>query len=337
MLLGLPDTLARWPWPRRINPCDDEASAESKAWFKSFRTITPAKQATFDRCKCGRLAALVYPDATKDELRSACDLMRLFYVIDEETDELDAARTQELANIVVDAIRNPENARPDGEPIVGEIARQFWVRASARATTVGKARFLDEWARYTSAVVEQSRDRDEGRIRTVDEYFPLRRYTMGLMPCYAFAMINSDLPLEVPDLPIFHHLRRCLTDIMILDHDMLSFPKEYTAGDLNHNVIPLVMHEQQIDIQSAISWLEAEHSRLVDEFFELWPKVSSLTFGPDAVGNAVAAYVDHLINWPRANECWSFENERYFGKDGLRIKQENRVVDLQVKDSKIIF
>ncbi|KAH9847298.1 terpenoid synthase [Lenzites betulinus] len=330
MLLHLPDTLARWPWQRRISPWHAQAAAKSNTWLHSFSVFARPVQAAFDRCKFDLLAALAYATNTKEEVRSACDIMNLFFVIDEQTDEMDAAHTQELVDIVIDAMQNPEESRPHGEAVVGEIARQFWIRASAQATASGKARFIKEWIRYLYSVVEQARDRDEGILRNAEEYFALRRLTVGLTPSCALAVINMDIPLEVTDLPIFQDLHRIVTDIVLLDNDLLSFRKEYAAGDVNHNIIPLVMHERKLDVQSAISWLAEEHSRRVDEFFQLWPKVSMLTFGSDVVDNAVSAYLDHVANWPRADECWCFESERYFGKMGPRVKKE-RTIELEVK------
>ncbi|KAH9847309.1 terpenoid synthase [Lenzites betulinus] len=330
MLLHLPDTLARWPWQRRISPWHAQVAAESNAWFHSFSVFSPPVQAAFDRCKFDLLAALAYAANTKEEVRSACDIMNLFFVIDEQTDEMDAAHTQELVNIVIDAMQNPEEPRPHGEAVVGEVARQFWIRASARATASGKARFMKEWIRYLYSLVEQARDRDEGILRNAEEYFALGRLTVGLTPSCALAVINMDIPLEVTNLPIFQDLHRIVTDIVLLDNDLLSFRKEYAAGDVNHNIIPLVMHERRLDVQSAISWLAEEHSRRVDEFLQLWPKVSMLTFGSDVVDNAVSAYLDHVANWPRSNECWCFEGGRYFGEDGSRVKKE-RTIELEVK------
>lgn len=50
--------------------------------------------------------------------------MNVFFVFDEQTDIADTARTRELADIVIDAVRHPDRPRPEGEPIVGEITRQ---------------------------------------------------------------------------------------------------------------------------------------------------------------------------------------------------------------------
>lgn len=56
-LLHIPDTMARWPWARRINPWYTEVYMEAEKWFKSFAPFFPEKLVTFDRCKCGESSA----------------------------------------------------------------------------------------------------------------------------------------------------------------------------------------------------------------------------------------------------------------------------------------
>ena len=89
------------------------------------------------------LASLAYPSATKgivilrsvarrshidavtvDQLRAGCDLMNLFFVFDEYSDVEDEHTVQTFADVIMDALRNPHKARPAGEPVLGEIARQ---------------------------------------------------------------------------------------------------------------------------------------------------------------------------------------------------------------------
>lgn len=50
--------------------------------------------------------------------------MLFFYVFDEITDVMDAKNTQYMADIVMDAVRNPGKQRPADEPPLGELARQ---------------------------------------------------------------------------------------------------------------------------------------------------------------------------------------------------------------------
>ena len=61
---------------------------------------------------------------TTEQLRIACDLMNYFFLIDEITDAGDDATVRMNTDNMMDAFRNPDKARPVGEPILGEVARQ---------------------------------------------------------------------------------------------------------------------------------------------------------------------------------------------------------------------
>jgi Delta6-protoilludene synthase len=50
--------------------------------------------------------------------------MNMFFVIDEYTDVGDAPYAEMVVNITMDALRNPHKPRPEGECMIGEIARQ---------------------------------------------------------------------------------------------------------------------------------------------------------------------------------------------------------------------
>jgi Delta6-protoilludene synthase len=141
----IPDTLANWPWPRAINPAYEECKKESAAWCAKYGAFSPRAQKAFDLCDFSEchwpitlhrgtrsltvglvdlLASLAYAHLPADVNRVGCDLMNLFFVVDEHTDAMDAASVQEWIDIVIDALNNPFKPRPAGEPIVGEIARK---------------------------------------------------------------------------------------------------------------------------------------------------------------------------------------------------------------------
>jgi hypothetical protein len=63
-------------------------------------------------------------DTFVDGARVGCDLMVLFFIYDEFTDKVDGDGARVYAEMVMDAIRNPHKERPQGEPKLGEIARQ---------------------------------------------------------------------------------------------------------------------------------------------------------------------------------------------------------------------
>lgn len=70
------------------------------------------------------MVALSCLSSLSDRLRAACDLMALFYIFDEFTDKVDGKGALALAEIVVDALRNPHSSRSPGESKLGEITQQ---------------------------------------------------------------------------------------------------------------------------------------------------------------------------------------------------------------------
>ena len=65
------------------------------------------------------------PHLPSEIIRLGCDLMNLFYVYDEYTDIANGEGADRIRDIVMDAFRHPEKPRPEGELLVGEMAREF--------------------------------------------------------------------------------------------------------------------------------------------------------------------------------------------------------------------
>lgn len=82
----IPDTMANWPWPRKVNPHYKQAKAESLAWIRSFKAFSARSQYAFEKGDFGQypgsvprtypvtdgldlalLAALTYPRTSKGE------------------------------------------------------------------------------------------------------------------------------------------------------------------------------------------------------------------------------------------------------------------------------
>ena len=57
-------------------------------------------------------------------IRFASDLMNLVYVFDEFTDIANGKGASDIRDIIMDALRNPQKPRPEGELLVGEMARK---------------------------------------------------------------------------------------------------------------------------------------------------------------------------------------------------------------------
>ena len=61
-MLYLPETMAKWPWPRAINPHYEEVSAKSNAWFHGFKAFTARSQHAFDKCDFGMFIIHAFPN-----------------------------------------------------------------------------------------------------------------------------------------------------------------------------------------------------------------------------------------------------------------------------------
>jgi hypothetical protein len=155
----IPDFLKNWPWPRKINPHYEECKADSSAWCESFGAFTPKAQEAFKKCDfsaskhillsvvltvrfpqtCWRpwptLISIevrliisspknVLINPPTDGCRIACDMMGFFWVFDEHSDVSPGNVVRRQADIIMDALRHPHKARPSGEWIGGEFARQ---------------------------------------------------------------------------------------------------------------------------------------------------------------------------------------------------------------------
>lgn len=104
---------------------------------------------------------------------------------------------------------------------------------------------------------------------------------------------------------------------------MCSYNIEQARGDEGHNIVTIVMHNNNLGLSEAMSWIDKYHAKLVDNFLNDLHDVPS--FG-EKYQSGVDHYLDGLGNWVRANDCWSFESHRYFANDGLEIQRSRKVV-----------
>ena len=89
-------------------------------------------------------------------------------------------------------------------------------------------------------------------------------------------------------------------------------------------MIPVVMNEEGLDLQSAVDFVGTMCKQSIDRFTEDWANIPS--WGPK-IDKDVDVYVTGLADWIVGSLHWSFESERYFGKTGRQVKA-TRVVDL---------
>ncbi len=94
------------------------------------------------------------------------------------------------------------------------------------------------------------------------------------------------------------------------------------------NIVTVLMHEKNIELQAASDLIGKHFSQLVDQFVEAKRHLPSICGG--SVDTAVAKYVAAMEQWVIGSLLWSFESQRYFGEEHRRVK-ETRVVVLSRK------
>ncbi|KAK7012921.1 isoprenoid synthase domain-containing protein [Favolaschia claudopus] len=311
----LPQTLRNWPWGRLINPYYAQARMESVAWLESFCPFSSQAQHVFNKCDFSLVSALTFPKA------SHCKY----------TDALGPPDVKALCDATMEAIENPDKPRPEGENIIGEIARQFWRRASVDVPRPCQERFVNSWRTYLGSVVEQAERRSNSYICTMNEYLAARRNNIGSDPSFVFLEISLqlDLPHEVMEHPLIVALNRDTTDMIILANDMCSYKKEVLANDADYNAVTVVMVNEHTDIAGGIQWISDYHDEIIEHFLRVREDVIKKngfpSWGTD-IDDQVAKYIDGLGQWIRGHDEWNFGSGRYFGDRGLEIQKTRTVV-----------
>jgi len=320
----LPDVVAQWPWPRKLNQHYQQAKAESNRWLHDFEALDAKAQNVFDICDGPLLCSLGFPSLDKDRLRVACDLMVVLLLLDEYTDNTDGDEARTCADMVTNVFENPHVERPQGESIIGEITRQFWLRAMQVASEGAQRRFIRNFTKYIYGVVDEAFDRTRGHIRSTADYITLRKLTLGGQPTF----LCIELGLEIPDEVYEHHALQSLlemtAEITIITNDLYSYNKEQAAGHGGHNILTAYMNEKGVDLDGALDWLAKYNDEVQSKFQEQRGMLPS--WNPD-VDRVVNEFVERLGDWVRGQDCWSFESRRYFGTKGREVK-EHRMVTL---------
>lgn len=81
------------------------------------------------------------------------------------------------------------------------------------------------------------------------------------------------------------------------------------------------MHQFNIDLYHATEWVAKHHKTLEARFLDALTRLPS--FNPE-VDAALQEYVTGLAAFPRGNDSWRFESERYFGKNGAEVRKTGK-------------
>ncbi|KAI0741799.1 isoprenoid synthase domain-containing protein [Daedaleopsis nitida] len=333
--LTIPDLLVHWPWSRKINPLYEEVTVESDASLRTFKPFTPESHHSFDKCDLGRLSAMIISAAPRDHLRVCCDLNNINFLIDEYTDVESASMARCMVDICIDATIHPDEARPEREVVLGEILRQYDQGTSSTlehmltqqakvGTSQGLKHLRETFLEYLRAVGQTAKARDQGGILDVNAFLSIRLDDAGVRPLCVMGELLLSIPDNVFYYPLVTQLQYCISELVVIDNDILSYSREHASGLVNFNYITVVMHEHALDRDGAIRWLVNRIATLEDQCLRLLRRLDGLGIGP-AQGGELEEYYAHLGQVRRACYDWSFECQRYFGVRGPEFERTRRV------------
>ncbi|KAG0702642.1 terpenoid synthase [Suillus ampliporus] len=311
----LPDLLARWPFPRRLNQYYSKVNAESLAWVESF-SLSSKAQHTINRGQFSLLSCLGHPIAREEHARSVCDFMNLAFLIDDDSDGSEEGEVRKQKDAIMDALRHPDKPRPKGEWVCGEMARQFWKRTIRNASVQSQKRFIASMDDNLESLAQQAIDRSQHHIRDIQSYIDVRRMTAGARTVFALLELDLNIPDEVISHPTIEDMTIASMDMICHSNDIASYNVEQARGDDSHNIVTIVMHELDTDVNGAMLWVADRHTKLEKKFLEA---LAAIPQWGEPIDSQVRQYCEGLGNWVRANDDWNFESGRYFGANGPEI------------------
>ena len=202
------------------------------------------------------------------------------------------------------------------------------------------SRFIKGFDVYMKSMIKEAEDRENKRVRTVDDYLQLRRETFAAQASISFLSFGLELPEEVLLHPVMQNVtlasmdilciinvsfkfdRTCkLTDVFVFQ-DMHSYPIELSRGIAFHNIVASIIHEHHLDVPAAMKWLEEFGRQRIATFLNGMKELPS--WGLEIDGK-VRQYIDDIGYLIRGTDAWSYESEKYWGEKGKEIRTTRMV------------
>ena len=125
----IPDLVSHCTFQLRQNPHGKKVGTASEHWLTRNGNLSHKKQKALHGLKCGLLTAMCYPDCPEYELRVCCDYLNYLFHLDNISDGMMRAGTEELADTVMNALWFPDRympteEQPASEGSAGKMARE---------------------------------------------------------------------------------------------------------------------------------------------------------------------------------------------------------------------
>ncbi|KAK1481746.1 hypothetical protein CCUS01_15955 [Colletotrichum cuscutae] len=338
------------PYPPNNHPDSQYIKAESESWLRGYchsnakpDSINKGINELFiSKIIAGdfpEIACIIYAHQPARHVLLAALVMLHFFVIDEFTDNVDdteegEAQVRRQSAAMVRAFRHPEevgrgrDGDGDDEAWVGvrmaaDIAMRY--RGGAVGGTLDSWNFfVDSFADYLDGVGDEVALRRTGPggeagghscVPSREGYVAVRRRTIGVLPGMALLLIDRAIRPGFLRIPAVDSLLGLCVDVIINQNDIYSFDKEQAKGEDGHNGVRVLMEEDRIGAQEAMTKLGEETSDLVKEFLGACEGLPVLEDEVDDVNLGILR--DGCVSWILGMEVWSTLVTKRYGMQRL--------------------
>ncbi|KAF8987524.1 isoprenoid synthase domain-containing protein [Cyathus striatus] len=323
----IPDLLVNWPYQRKLSKHYVEEVEESDRWIESLGIFDEEGRKAYLACDISLLATFAYSYRDEKEfIRLGCDLMNVFFIIDEHTDIADKETATKVMNNVCRYLdsQNPMSIEPND--VIEKMTQRFWERALKFASPGDNCleTFITTMKEYLQAVVEEADERNNpGYVQSIADYLVLRRGASGSKPTLSLFEFGLHLPNDVMQHPVVSQITRDVAELIFLVNDLHSFPREHSRDRNCHNILTYVMLDKDVDLVAALSWVEMYAHEIIERFLSNIERVPSWD---EVTDTKIKGYIDGISQWVRGCDDWSFEGRRYYQSKGLEVKETRMVV-----------
>ncbi|KAK1640974.1 isoprenoid synthase domain-containing protein [Colletotrichum phormii] len=360
---------ASWPspYPPNRHPDSDYIKSESENWLRRYSCSTSTTKPKPKSINKGindlfiskiiagdfpEIACLIYAHQPTRHVLLAALVMLHFFVIDEFTDNVEdtvdgerQVRRQSAA--MVHAFRHPEEIEVSAT--TGEDEEWVGVRMAAdiairyRSDAVGGTSdswdfFVDSFAEYLDGVGDEValRRKVDGKgkecVPSREGYIAVRRLTIGVLPGMALLLIDRAIRPNFWQIPAVDSLLRLCVDIIINQNDIYSFDKEQAKGEDGHNGVRVLVEEDGVGVQEAMTKLGQETKVLVREFVGLVEDGPALEDEVDDTNLRILR--DGCVSWILGMEVWSTLVTKRYGMQ--RLDEERRYTPTAKKGKTLV-
>lgn len=309
------------PWPARLNPGVEEMRRRSLEWARAFELVTsPEEIRRLDEPRFDRLAGYAHPDARGLGAQLVSDWIFWFFPFD---DWFDGPLGEDPTSVraVIDPMVRFAYGEPCAVPLQSAPPLRAFADLCGRSrmgmSPTWQNRFAQDISTYLFSYCLEAQMRRNPRDSDAEHVIEVRRDAIGVRPSLAFGETAEGFELAFPLAlsETFYRLRATCADIVVVQNDAYSLPKDLRQGEESNRAVVLI-RERGMTAEEAVHSLERSHDQLIERYLDLEARALTLPRRHSLPEQAshVGSYLSTLRSWISGNNAWSRETERYSGR-----------------------